>query len=162
MLSHTSGIPDIVDEEESVLISANAEEAWKKVLALPIDFKPGEKFSYNQTNYLLLGRIIDKLSGMPFTEFIIKEQLVKAGMPEYNKSGFWGNKRHYSTCCRRLSYSKGKTHQYVLLISAFFANSCGNEFNSQRNCRLDNCFTKQQLLKQKSSLGFALDSCHIK
>ncbi len=29
LLSHTSGIPDIVDEEESVLINGNAEAAWK-------------------------------------------------------------------------------------------------------------------------------------
>src|SRR5437762_8667031 len=52
LLSHISGIPDIVDEEETVLIAPNAEEAWKKVLQLPNEFKPGEKFSYNQTNYL--------------------------------------------------------------------------------------------------------------
>ena len=53
LLSHISGIPDIVDEEESILISPyGLEESWKQVQALPMVFKPGEKFNYNQTNYL--------------------------------------------------------------------------------------------------------------
>ena len=88
LLSHTSGIPNIVDEEESVLIAASAEEAWKKVVQSSIDFKPGERFSYNQTNYLLLGRVIDKLSGVPFTAFIRREQLEKAGMSKTISAGF--------------------------------------------------------------------------
>ena len=92
LLSHTSGIPDIVNEEESVLISDRPEAAWKLVQTLPMDFKPGEKFRYNQTNYLLLGRIIDKVSGMPFTEFITKEQLIKAGMVKTIQSGFGATK----------------------------------------------------------------------
>jgi len=42
-----------------------------KVITMPVAFKPGErKFSYNQTNYLFGGRIIDTLGGMPFRIFI--------------------------------------------------------------------------------------------
>ncbi len=115
LLSHTSGIPDIVDEEESVLIAASAEEAWKKVIALPMDFKPGEKFSYNQTNYLLLGQVIDKLSGMPFTAFITKEQLEKAGMTSTIRSGFGATKEVIPHAAAGYRYSKGK------LINMFFS-----------------------------------------
>jgi CubicO group peptidase (beta-lactamase class C family) len=42
LLSHTSGVPNIVDEEESVIIANNEENAWKKVVTLPMDFSPGE------------------------------------------------------------------------------------------------------------------------
>ena len=56
LLSHTSGIPDIVDEETNIIVPESEEASWAKVKTLPIDFKPGEKFRYNQTNYLLLGR----------------------------------------------------------------------------------------------------------
>ena len=115
LLSHTSGIPDIVDEEESVMIADNADEAWKKVLSLPMDFKPGEKFSYNQTNYLLLGQIIDTLSGMPFTEFIIKEQLLKVGMPKTIQSGFGATKDIVPNVAGGYRYSRGK------LINMFFS-----------------------------------------
>ena len=47
LLSHTSGIPDIVDEEEAVMIAPSIAAAWKNVVALPMDFKPGERFQYN-------------------------------------------------------------------------------------------------------------------
>ena len=108
LLSHTSGIPDIVDEEESVIIAGSLEEAWKKVQALPVDFKPGEKFSYNQTNYLLLGRIIDTLSGIPFTEFITKEQLQRAGMTKTIAAGFGATKDVIPHAAGGYVYRKGK------------------------------------------------------
>jgi len=50
LLSHTSGIPDIVDEETNILVPESEEASWAKVQTLPINFKPGEKFRYNQTN----------------------------------------------------------------------------------------------------------------
>jgi tetratricopeptide (TPR) repeat protein len=46
-----------------------------------MEFAPGEKFTYNQTNYLLLGKIIDQLSGQPFATFIQERQLNVARMP---------------------------------------------------------------------------------
>ncbi len=148
LLSHTSGIPDIVDEEESILISPYGEKAaWKQVLALPMDFKPGEKFSYNQTNYLLLGRIIDTLSGMPFTEFIRKEQLEKAGMAKTIAAGFGATMDVIPHAAGGYTYRKGKASQYVFLISAFAANGCGDEFYRYRIGRLDNCLTKPSLSK---------------
>jgi tetratricopeptide (TPR) repeat protein len=52
----------------------------QKVKSLPIGFKPGEKFRYNQTGYVLLGQIITKLSGMHFTRFIEERQFKVAGM----------------------------------------------------------------------------------
>lgn len=91
LLSHTSGLPDIVDEETNLISPEGEDASWKKVQTLPLDFKPGEMFRYNQTNYLLLGRIIDKLSGMPFAEYITKEQLQIAGMPHTIKAGFGGS-----------------------------------------------------------------------
>ncbi|MCW3080960.1 serine hydrolase domain-containing protein [Segetibacter sp.] len=108
LLSHTSGIPDIVDEEEAVLIAATLEDAWNRVLASPMDFKPGEKFSYNQTNYLLLGRIIDTVSEMPFTRFIIEKQLQKVAMPHTIRAGFGAEKDVISGAARSYRYSQGK------------------------------------------------------
>ncbi|MEN5231645.1 serine hydrolase [Sphingobacterium faecium] len=108
LLSHTSGIPDVVDEEESVMIADNFELAWKKVMAMPIDFKAGEKFSYNQTNYFLLGQIINKLSGMTFQEFIIKEQLQKVGMEKTIQSGFGATKELVPNAANSYQFTKGK------------------------------------------------------
>jgi len=71
LLNHTSGIPHIQEE---------GEVSWSKLQTIPMEFKPGEEFSYNATNYFLLGRIIDKLSGMPFAQFIKVQQLNKVSM----------------------------------------------------------------------------------
>lgn len=80
LLTHTSGLPDIMPDDEMVT-EENESAAWTKVQTQPMDFAPGEKFAYNQTNYLLLGKIIDKLSGQPFIQFIQERQLNVVGMP---------------------------------------------------------------------------------
>ncbi len=79
LLGHTSGIPNIMADAKLIL-PEDDEASWRKVQILPLDFKAGDEFRYNQTNYLLLGKIIDKYSAVPFSEFIIKNQLQKAGM----------------------------------------------------------------------------------
>lgn len=80
ILTHTSGLPDVLDAEEQVMGHNDEQEAMEKVKQLPIEFKPCEKFSYNQTGYVLLGQIITKLSGMHFTRFIEERQFKVAGM----------------------------------------------------------------------------------
>ncbi|MYN09844.1 serine hydrolase [Pseudoduganella aquatica] len=81
LLNHTSGIPDIISQKTSRLATGDSPDAaWRQVQTLPMDFAPGERFSYNQTNYLLLGKIIDQLSGQPFAQFIQQRQFDAAGM----------------------------------------------------------------------------------
>ncbi|HEX6649416.1 MAG TPA: serine hydrolase, partial [Pyrinomonadaceae bacterium] len=48
--------------------------------SMPTASAPGERFSYNQTNYALLGKIIDKLSGKPFADVFKEQQFQPAGM----------------------------------------------------------------------------------
>jgi CubicO group peptidase (beta-lactamase class C family) len=82
LLMHVSGLPDIVNGATGRIIDPAGEDAsWAKVITLPMAFAPGESYRYNQTNYLLLGRIITKLSGKPFTEFIRERQFDVVGMP---------------------------------------------------------------------------------
>lgn len=153
LLSHTSGIPDIVDEEESILISPYGEAAaWKQVQALPMDFDPGEKFSYNQTNYLLLGKVIDSLSRMPFTEFITNEQLLKAGMPNTARAGFGATKTVIRNAAAGYRLTRGQ------LINMFFAfppslqTAAGMSSTADEMARWLVALQKGLLLKEKKSL----------
>jgi len=64
-LSNTSGIPDFIDNpckppppEYPYTNDAIAEAA-----CLPLDFPPGERFSYSNTNYLVLSLLIEKVVG---------------------------------------------------------------------------------------------------
>lgn len=79
LLAHSSGLPNIVDENGLIGGGTDA-EAWAKVQTLPMDGPPGAAFAYNQTNYVLLGRLIEKMSGRPFEQFLAERQFAPANM----------------------------------------------------------------------------------
>ena len=80
VLSHISGLPDMDDADGMIMGKGDEQLAMAKITKQPLALKTGEKFSYNQTGYVLLGQIITKLSGMHFTRFIEKGQFEVAGM----------------------------------------------------------------------------------
>jgi CubicO group peptidase (beta-lactamase class C family) len=81
----TSGLPEIMvytaDNSVALIGDGSEEGAWKAAYAAPFEFPSGQGYRYTQTNYALLGKIIDRLSGKPFTEFIAERQFAAAGMP---------------------------------------------------------------------------------
>jgi CubicO group peptidase (beta-lactamase class C family) len=85
LLTHVSGLPNILRALNPVTNGfengMNEEAVWTKTKTMPMDFPTGERFSYNQTNYALLGKIIDKLSGKPFADIFKEKQFQIAGMP---------------------------------------------------------------------------------
>jgi CubicO group peptidase (beta-lactamase class C family) len=85
LLSHTSGIPeihgvegywDLIREEIS---PSGLIDLFKD---RPLDFSPGEKWNYSNSNYHLLGRIIEIASGQPFQEFLQENVLEPSGMEQ--------------------------------------------------------------------------------
>ena len=71
MLGHTSGLPDVVvNPVTGTWLGETRDDALAKLAALPLQSKPGETWSYNQTNYMLLGMIVESVSGMPFTQYL--------------------------------------------------------------------------------------------
>jgi hypothetical protein len=52
----------------------------KRVEALPVEWAPGEKWDYRNTNYLLLGIIIHKITGKPYAEFLSERIFKPLGM----------------------------------------------------------------------------------
>lgn len=154
LLSHTSGIPDIIDEEESVLISPFGEEAsWEQVVKLPNVFVAGEKFSYNQTNYLLLGRIIDSLSGMSFNEFITKEQLVKANMENTVRAGFGATKEVIAHASGQYCYSKGKLCNTFFSFPRSLQTAAGMSSTATEMANWVIALQNNQLFKDEKSLS---------
>jgi len=80
LLAHTSGLPDIVDQN-GLIGGGNEQAAWHAVKKLPSDAASGEQFAYNQTNYGLLSLIIEKQTGIPYAQYITKQQFLTANMP---------------------------------------------------------------------------------
>ncbi|MGK5055528.1 serine hydrolase [Janthinobacterium sp. LB2P49] len=88
LLNHTSGLPDVLDQRSGKLVGPqpdDADAAWQAVQALPVEAQPGERYRYNQTNYVLLAQLIERQSGQPFVSFVQRQQFDVAGMPH---SGF--------------------------------------------------------------------------
>lgn len=69
MVSHTSGIPETEE-------SNNEEELLKQLLTKPLDFSVDTKWSYCNTNFYLLGYIIQKVTGQSYEE-VIADMILK-------------------------------------------------------------------------------------
>lgn len=80
LLGHTSGLPDIVDQQGSIEGGSEA-AAWRGAKSRPVAAAPGEAFAYNQTNYALLAQIISKQGKLPYECYIAERQFAVAGMP---------------------------------------------------------------------------------
>lgn len=88
LLTHTSGIKSYTSIEEFGSWIRKDMEPLELVDSFknqPMDFYPGEKWSYNNSGYFLLGVIIEKLSGKPYEDYINDHLLIPAGM---NNSGY--------------------------------------------------------------------------
>ncbi|MDA3613606.1 serine hydrolase [Polluticaenibacter yanchengensis] len=124
LLTHTSGLPDVLklmDPQTGSLGSLKNEAAvWEKLISLPMEFAPGEKFSYNQTNGELLGKLIDKLTAQPFTDNFIQSQFRVAGM----KNTVFGDSRdvipHFAPTYFWRKYIDGRQLEKPVLVNNYY------------------------------------------
>jgi CubicO group peptidase (beta-lactamase class C family) len=80
LLTHTAGLPDLADSVAGTFIAETREEALGLLAARPLLSQPGEKWRYNQTGYVLLGVIIETLTGMAFDTFLTQQFFHPLGM----------------------------------------------------------------------------------
>ncbi len=77
MVQHRSGIPNFTDTPGYWEDPPKANrENLELVLDKPADFKPDKKYRYSNTNYLLIGEILDKTLGYSHHQYIKKEILM--------------------------------------------------------------------------------------
>ena len=82
IVQHRSGIPNYTDypgfwEND---YSKSTEESLDLVLDTPADFEPDKKYRYSNTNYLLIGEILDKTLGYSHHDYIKQEILMPLGL----------------------------------------------------------------------------------
>ena len=73
LLTHTSGIPDFTrfpDFKITMRSPSSPTETIARFKDKPLDFQPGEKWSYSNSGYVLLGAIIDQASGKKYAAFL--------------------------------------------------------------------------------------------
>ena len=83
MLNHASGIPNYTNPE-FIKIAGKPDLTRKEVLDLvsgkPFDFEPGTGWRYSNTNYFLLGLIVEKLNGRPYADVLQREFFEPLGL----------------------------------------------------------------------------------
>jgi CubicO group peptidase (beta-lactamase class C family) len=84
LLTHTSGIANFVTQPGFWPNTARAERTPAEVTALfadlAPDFEPGDNYSYSNSGYVLLGRLIEAISEMPYGAFVESAIFAPLGM----------------------------------------------------------------------------------
>src|SRR5208337_4224575 len=73
LLSHTSGYQDFWPQDyvmPIILQPVTAQKIMDTWAKKPLDFDPGDKWQYSNTNFVIAGVIAEKVSGMPLMQFL--------------------------------------------------------------------------------------------
>ncbi|MEP6596513.1 MAG: serine hydrolase [Ginsengibacter sp.] len=73
LLTHTSGIHSYTNNDgfiDKVATTISPDSLVNSIKKDPYDFNPGEKWMYNNSGYFILGYIVSKVSGRPYSEFL--------------------------------------------------------------------------------------------
>lgn len=85
LLTHTSGIPPYTGLAGFERISRQPQtpaDLVKLVQDRPLDFEPGERFEYDNTGYVLLGYVIEKVSGQSYADYLRSHIFEPLGMAD--------------------------------------------------------------------------------
>ena len=82
MVQHRSGIPNFTDDSEFDWFAplADEDEILELILGDPADFEPDARYSYSNTNYFFIGRILDKVLGYSHHQYVYREILAPLGL----------------------------------------------------------------------------------
>jgi CubicO group peptidase (beta-lactamase class C family) len=87
LLSHTSGLAEYESDERArpggefdLRLDFTDEELLAKIEKLPIDFAVGSDWDYRNTNYVLLGFLIKRISGEYYMDYLRRRIFVPLGM----------------------------------------------------------------------------------
>jgi CubicO group peptidase (beta-lactamase class C family) len=83
LLSHTSGYQDYWPQDyvmPEMMQPTTAQHILDKWAKIPLDFDPGTKWQYSNTNYVIAGLIIEKAAGIPMLQFLTQKIFAPLGM----------------------------------------------------------------------------------
>jgi len=90
LLTHTSGIPEYIGPEHISIIKNH--HTPQELIALfqnrPLHFEPGSRFEYSNSNYILLGYVIEQVTGQSYKDYLEQNVLNPLKM---NNSGYDNN-----------------------------------------------------------------------
>lgn len=88
LLTHTSGIPNYTnfpDFLNSINVKTSVNELIAKFKDKPLEFDPGSRFAYSNSGYVLLGAVIEQVSGQTYSDYLNEHIFTPLGM---KRSGY--------------------------------------------------------------------------
>lgn len=83
LLTHSSGLVNVTNLADFYSLEGKGpQEAVELAKGVDLSFKPGEAFEYNNTNYILLGMILEQVSGLSLEEYFHKNFFEPVGMKD--------------------------------------------------------------------------------
>ncbi len=85
LVAHTSGIPDfteLADYEATKALPTTPDDLVGRVRVLALERAPGSEFSYSNSNYAVLGAVIEGISGVSYENFLRTNVFDPLGMPD--------------------------------------------------------------------------------
>lgn len=126
LLTHTSGLPDFMTDE---YLSASKHQFRTVADFLPyfenepLEFTPGSRYEYRNSDYILLGLILEAVTGETYYDYVNTHILAPAGMQE---TGFpdWD----HPTPHRATGYTASSTHPGELMANTYLVPAMGGPF----------------------------------
>jgi D-alanyl-D-alanine carboxypeptidase len=150
LMSHTSGVPEnlrIAFLKGMWTQPIDVDHILDVVKEKALDFKAGEKYSYSNTGYVLLGLVIEKLSGQPYGDFLRDRLFKPLGM---NETGVDSRRLVLKHRANNYGLSKGDfvQAQYVDLSQVYAAGSLYSTVEDL--LKWDTALCTEKVLPQKS------------
>lgn len=153
LLTHTSGIKDFTkmrslrDISQKDLSPKEMVDFFKNE---PADFAPGEKFEYNNSGYVVLGYIIELVSGETYENYIKKNIFEKAGMSHsrYASDIAVVDKRAYGYHKKESGYVNKTKISFSIPFSSGSLMSTAEDMLQWQNALSKNVFVSSNTIKK--------------
>src|ERR1700738_3246810 len=125
LLTHTSGLEDYVDIpnfETLAAAPATFEQLMSRVSEKPLGFTPGAQFGFSSTNYLVLGRIIERVSGQSWEAYVQQHLFAPAGMTD---SATIAQEGELANMARGYVYAQGRTAESKPIAESWASSAGG-------------------------------------
>nr|WP_255506962.1 serine hydrolase domain-containing protein [Mycolicibacterium sp. 018/SC-01/001] len=81
LLTHTSGLPgDVNLDDPWGLAQVDRSEGLRRALTAPVEMPPATSFRYSDINFVLLGALVEKVTGEPENVYVRREVFAPLGM----------------------------------------------------------------------------------
>jgi D-alanyl-D-alanine carboxypeptidase len=125
LLTHTSGLEDYVDIpnfETLAATPATFDQLLARISGKPLGFAPGAQFGYSSTNYLILGRIVELVSGQSWEEYVQQRLFAPAGMTD---SATMAQEDRLADMARGYVYAQGRTAESKPIAESWASSAGG-------------------------------------